>query len=110
MWDVKGCPFIRHQSWEKDIFPFSDVPGLRATEVEAGGAKPLKSPLWALLWACPLEKQGAFCWYRRLGYQPRLECCSSSRSQEGTGCPSRLSSFDRSKLWFRKKSIRKRRD
>lgn len=46
----------------------------------------------------------------RTGYQPTLECCSSSWSHKGAGCPSRLNSFDSSKLWVRKKSVRKRRD
>lgn len=67
MWGVKGSPFIKTpELWDRDALPFSAIPGLGATEVEEEGARPL-SPLWALLWACPLGRQGAFagmrCWY-----------------------------------------------
>lgn len=60
MWGVKGGLFIRPQSNGKEDFPFSAIPSLGATEVEGGGARPLKFPLWALLWACPLGKWAFF--------------------------------------------------
>lgn len=44
MWGVKGSPFIRPQSNGKEDFPFSAIPSLGATEVEGGGARPLKFP------------------------------------------------------------------
>lgn len=61
MWDYRGKPLYQTpELWERDALPFSAIPGLGATEVEGEGARQLKSPLGALLWACPLGKRAFF--------------------------------------------------
>lgn len=61
MWDYQGKPLYQTpELWERDALPFSAIPGLGATEVEGEGARQLKSPLWALLRACPLGKRAFF--------------------------------------------------
>lgn len=61
MWDYQGKPLYQTpELWERDALPFSAIPGLGATEVEGEGARQLRSPFWALRWACPLGKQALF--------------------------------------------------